>query len=162
MPAKSLIAVDKFDNSYDVICFHLKYAKQFLKRFPSICASEQMSDRAYFNVVTDDVGKKKLLLEDHVVSSISVSVITSDPSDMITTVNGIPVDSGRDSAMSTPVTVEIDDTMINIRMAVVSATLYDMLTGTEYRGGAFPAIIQWLIGIGVLPEEIILKNHNGW
>lgn len=162
MSSKPLITADKFDNNYDVICFHLKYAKQFLKRFPGICASEQMSDRGYFNIVTDDVGKKKLLLEDHVVSSISVSVITSDPSDMITIVNGITVDSGRDSAVSTPVTVEIDDTMITIRMSAVSSTLYDMLTGTVYLGGTFPAIIQWLIGIGVLPEEIILKSHNGW
>lgn len=162
MSAKSLIAEDKIDNSYDVICFHLKYAKQFMKRFPGICASEQMSDRGYFNIVTDDVGKKKLLLEDHVVSSISVSVITSDPSDITTIVNGVTVNSGRDSAMSTPVTVEIDDTMINLRMSAISATLYDMLTGTEYMGGTFPAIVQWLIGIGVPPEQIMLKNHNGW
>ena len=164
MPGQKLISSVTIPN-HDIIMVSAEtYGRKIVDNLGNICVDPLLRDRSHFSLIS--LNREYIFVYDRIAThAMNVEVCKEVVDCYVTTiVDGATIE--RDNATreyrKAPLFLTIKDGDIIFSGIKNLDVVYDHINNTEYKSGVFPALVSWLIGLGVMAEDITVQDQTGW
>lgn len=164
MPGQKLISSVTIPNYDSIMVSTEKYGRKIVDNLGNICVDPLLRDRSHFSLIS--LNREYIFVYDREATPVmSVEACKAVVDCYVTTiVDGTTVERDNETReyRKAPLFLTIKDGNIIFSGIKNLDVVYDHINDTEYKSGVFPALVSWLIGLGVMAEDITVQDQTGW